>query len=95
MSRYLGLILWLASLTAHASESLRVDNKVLTVGDSAVRVLQLMGQPTIRSFQDTPVGGLPLNQLAPGEYWQYERNGMTIIITVVGGRVANFETLHE
>jgi uncharacterized protein YaeQ len=95
MYRYLALILLLISVSAHTSDSLRVDNKVLTVGDSAVRVLQLMGQPTIRAFQDAQVGALPRNQLAPGELWQYERPGMTIIVTIVGGRVAKFETLYQ
>ena len=64
MHRYLILALLLASVTAHAATSLRVGNKVLTLGDSAARVLELMGQPTIRTFEHQQAGGLPNNQLA-------------------------------
>lgn len=95
MFRHLILILLLASGTVHAETSLRINNKVLTVGDSAVRVLQLMGEPTIRAFPNPQTGGLPNNQLASGEHWQYTQNGKTIIVTIVGGRVANFETLYQ
>ncbi|WP_201312659.1 DUF2845 domain-containing protein [Dyella sp. EPa41] len=95
MRRYLILPLLLVSLFAHAAASLRVGNKVLTVGDSAARVLQLMGEPSIRAFKQFQVGGLPPNQVANGEEWQYLQNGKTIIVTVVGGRVVNFETVHD
>lgn len=40
MSRYLILVLLLVSIAAHASTSLRVDNKVLTIGDGAAKVMQ-------------------------------------------------------
>ncbi|WP_243042865.1 DUF2845 domain-containing protein [Dyella sedimenti] len=88
-------MLWIASASSFAETSLRVNNKVLTVGDSATRVLQLLGQPAIRSFTSSPIAGLPANQLAPGEDWHYEQNGKTIIVTIVGGRVAKFETLYQ
>ena len=95
MRRYLILLLLLASITAHAATSLRVGNKVLIIGDSASRVLQLMGEPAIRAFKQLQTGGLPSNQLATGEEWQYPQHGKTIIVTVVGGRVVNFETVYE
>ena len=95
MFRYLILVLSLTSMTVHAETSLRINNKVLTVGDSAARILQLMGEPTIRAFASTQTGGLPANQLASGEHWQYSQNGKTVIVTIIGGRVANFETLYQ
>ncbi|WP_158543395.1 DUF2845 domain-containing protein [Dyella psychrodurans] len=95
MRRYLILFLLLTSFTVHAATSLRVGNKVLTIGDSAARVQELMGQPTIRTFVRRQSGGLPDNQLAPGEQWQYSQDGKTIVITVIGGRVTNFETLYH
>lgn len=95
MHRYLIFALWLASATVHAETSLRVGSKVLTIGDSAVRVLQLMGEPAIRTFAPPQRSGLPDNQLAYGEQWQYAQEGKTIIITVVGGRVTKFDTLYN
>lgn len=91
----LALALVLASASAFAGTSLRVGSKVLTVGDSAVRVLELMGEPAIRALSQSQSGGLPNNQLAAGEQWQYAQEGKTIIITVVGGRVASIETLYR
>ncbi|GAB2560657.1 DUF2845 domain-containing protein [Dyella jejuensis] len=96
MNRHLLFItLLLASITAHAATSLRVGSKVLTIGDSAVHVLQLMGEPTIRTFKQQQANGLPDNQLALAEQWQYAQDGKTIVITIVGGRATNFETLYE
>lgn len=95
MPRYLILVLLLASVTAHAATSLRVGNKVLTISDSAVRVQELMGPPTVRTFLHHQSGGLPDSQLASGEQWQYTQDGKTIVITVVGGRVTNFGTLYQ
>ncbi|MFC4525110.1 DUF2845 domain-containing protein [Dyella halodurans] len=95
MRRYPLLLLLLASMTLHAATSLRVGSKVLIIGDSAARVLQLMGEPQVRAFKQLQTGGLPSNQLAVGEEWQYLQEGKTIIITVAGGRVVNFETVHD
>ena len=93
--RCLILPLLLVSAAVHADTSLRVGSKVLSIGDSAARVLQLMGEPQIRAFKQLQGGALPGNQLAVGEEWQYAQDGKTIVITVVGGRVASFDTVHD
>lgn len=95
MRRCLALALLLASLSIHSATSLRVGNKVLTTGDSAARVLQVMGEPSVRAFRQLQIGGLPDNQLASGEEWQYLQDGKTIVVIIVGGRVAGFETIHD
>ncbi|MWA29781.1 DUF2845 domain-containing protein [Burkholderia pseudomallei] len=97
MSRYLvaALALLLTSVTVHAESSLRVGSKLLTRGDSAIKVQELMGQPALRAFADSQSGGLPKNQVASGEQWQYAMDGKTIVITIVGGKVANIETLYR
>jgi hypothetical protein len=95
MRRYLLPFILLASMSTQASTSLRVGNKVLTVGDTAARVQQLMGEPSIRAFKQLQLGAMPDNQVATGEEWQYLQDGRTIIVTVVGGRVVNFETVHD
>ena len=97
MSRYLigTLILLVASVSAHAESTLRIGSKVLVRGDSAVRVQELMGQPTMRAFADSQSGGLPNSQVASSEQWQYAHEGKTIIITIAGGRVADIKTLYR
>jgi hypothetical protein len=105
MRRYLLLGLLFASVTAHAATSLRVNDKVLTIGDSAAYVQQLMGPPTMRSYVHLDGNSaatrthlrwanrnLPDDQLAYAEQWQYVQGNKIEIITIVGGRVTNFET---
>lgn len=92
MSRYLLLGLLFASVTAHAATSLRVNDKVLTVGDSAAYVQQLMGPPTVRTYMHARAGGLPDDQIARGEQWQYVQDNKVEIITIINGRAANFQT---
>ncbi|WP_333679862.1 DUF2845 domain-containing protein [Dyella sp.] len=91
----LALAFVVASASAYAGTSLRVGSRVLTIGDSAVRVLELMGEPTVRAFSQGVASALPNNQLSAGEQWQYAQDGKTIVISVVGGRVANIETLYR
>lgn len=95
MRRYLIFLMLLMSAAVHAGTSLRVGNKVLSVGDSAARVLELMGEPRVRAFKQWQGGAMPGNQLAVGEEWQYPQDGRTIVITVVGGRVVSFEAVHD
>lgn len=95
MRRHLIFLLLLVCVAVHAETSLRVGSKVLSTGDSAARVLQLMGEPQIRAFKQVQGGALPSNQLAVGEEWQYSEDGKTIVITVVGGRVTRFDTVHD
>lgn len=47
MRRYLFLALLITTFSAHALQSIRVGNQVLVVGDSAARVRDLLGEPTI------------------------------------------------
>lgn len=94
MTRMLMLALLFFCTACFASTSLRVGSKVLTIGDSATRVIQLMGEPTLRTMVHAN-GGMPDNQLTPREEWQYAQNGKTIVITIIGGRATQFETLYE
>jgi hypothetical protein len=94
MPRVLMLTLLFVCTSSFAATSLRVGSKVLTIGDSATRVLQLMGEPNLRTFGQAD-GRMPNNQLMPHEQWQYAQDGKTIVVTIVGGRATNFETLYE
>jgi len=48
MRRYFLLALLLISFSAHALQSVRVGSQVLVVGDSAARVKELLGNPSVR-----------------------------------------------
>jgi len=84
MRRYLLLALLLLSASAYATNTYRVGNEVLTVGDSAVRAMQLMGKPDFKEPVESDFGGYQ------GERWQYLRDdGRVVIITIINGRVSD------
>jgi len=84
MRRYLLLALLLLSASAYASNTYRVGSEVLTVGDSAVRAMQVMGKPDFKEPVESDFGGYQ------GERWQYLRDdGRVVIITIVNGRVSD------
>jgi hypothetical protein len=92
MFRYLILFLLLSSAMAHAAPSLRIDNKVLNIGDSAARVQEQIGDPMLRTFEYQQVTGVPGTEVV--EDWQYAQDGKTVVIIIIDGRVAHFETQH-
>lgn len=84
MRRYLFITLLLLSASAWASNTYRVGNEVLTVGDSAVRAMQLMGKPDFKEPVQSDFGGYR------GERWQYLRDdGRVVIITIINGKVSD------
>lgn len=84
MRRYLLLALLLLSASAYATNTYRVGSEVLTVGDSAVRAMQLMGKPDFKEPVESEFGGYQ------GERWQYLRDdGRVVIITITNGRVSD------
>lgn len=82
---------------AHASKTLRVDNQVLVAGDSADRVVQLLGKPLHTSRVAKPRGagrrgGVRVIDAAQGgERWQYRRGDHVTTITLVDGRVVDID----
>lgn len=84
---------------AAASDSLRVGNRVLVVGDSAATVTALLGKPSHKSHQGASRSGSRRGKRvrsasagAPrGEQWQYRRDGRVIVVTLVDGRVSDID----
>lgn len=105
MRRYFFLALLIASFNAHALQSLRVGSQVLVVGDSAARVKELMGEPSVHakgsgssksgarktSAKTSSSKGKKADAKDKGEKWQYRRDGHTTTFTIVGGKVAHIE----
>ncbi|WP_430391464.1 DUF2845 domain-containing protein [Dyella sp. 20L07] len=86
MRRYLVILLLSLSLAAHAASTYRVGSEVLTVGDSAVRAMQLMGKPDFKEPVESDLGGYQ------GERWQFLRdNGRIVIITILNGKVSDIQ----
>lgn len=101
MRRQLGWICLMAAFAAHAgSGTLRVGNQVLVVGDSAAKVVELLGKPSYKahgkaadtssSRRATGRGKARRSAGATnaGEHWQYREGNRTVTIVVVDGRVS-------
>lgn len=85
---------------AQASSTLRVGSAVITVGDSAARVQELLGKPTHKSRGGGSHGSkkksgkrkpAASSSTDKGEQWQYRRGDTTTTVTIVDGKVANIE----
>ena len=86
MRRFLLVPLLALSLSVHAGETLRVGQQVLTMSDTALRTLDLLGTPVYKE----PV--LNVYGAFLGERWQYVReNGHVIIVTIIAGQVASID----
>ncbi|HET6553470.1 MAG TPA: DUF2845 domain-containing protein [Dyella sp.] len=83
---YLAILLLSLSLAAHASSTYRIGSEVLTVGDSAVRAMQLLGKPDFKEPVESDYGGYQ------GERWQYQRDdGHILTVTVLNGRISDIQ----
>jgi hypothetical protein len=85
--------------TAHASSTLRVGNRVLTAGDSTERVTELLGKPSSKSHRHSSHASsrrsrgtrVTNNADQAGEQWRYRRDGRSIVVTIVDGRVSDID----
>lgn len=99
MRRIMCLSLLLFACTAHAgSGTLRVGNEVLVVGDTATRVLELLGKPSYRTHaagsssthRSSRKGRRNSGRSASagGEQWQYRQGSRVVIIVMFDGKVS-------
>ncbi|HET6553471.1 MAG TPA: DUF2845 domain-containing protein [Dyella sp.] len=100
MRRWMGGIGLLVALAANAgSGTLRVGAQVLVVGDSAARVVELLGKPSYKSrgkstatHQAHKTGRKSSAHHGAaevaGEQWQYRDGNHTVTVVVVDGRVS-------
>ena len=101
----IGLALaWLLALAAQA-DTLRVGSRVLTTGDSAAKVLELLGKPAHKAGGKAQGktkgkrakgggnkrGARGKADAAAGERWQYRRGNRTVTVVLVDGKVAHIE----
>lgn len=82
---------------AATSDTLRVGNRVLVVGDSAATVIELLGKPSHTSHRKVAHGGKGSShrgkRTRAGKQWQYRREGRLIVVTLVNGRVSDIDEL--
>ena len=95
MRRLLVLALLSLSLNAFAGNTLRIGQQVLSVGDTAVHAIDLLGTPAYKEPVQNKFGAYL------GERWQFRRDkGHVVVVTPAADHLATlrrrlFETLVE
>lgn len=95
MRRTIGLICLMAACAGHAgSGTLRVGSQVLVVGDSATRVVELLGKPSYKSkgkATSRTTGHSKTRKTgraqSAGEQWQYQVGNRLVTVVVADGKV--------
>jgi hypothetical protein len=92
----LACALGMSCSTASASNTLRVGSHVLTPGDSEMRVVELLGQPSrrVRRHASTPRRGRGVRVITDagrGEQWQYRRGSHLTTVTIIDGVVHDID----
>ena len=86
MRRLLLIPLLALSLSVCASETLRVGQQVLSVGDTAAHALDLQGTPAYKEPVENTYGAFR------GERWQFmHEDGHVITVTIIAGKVSSIE----
>ena len=96
LSALLVAALLLVAAGASATDTLRVGSRVLVVGDSAATVIALLGKPGHKSHpRHGATRGRRVRVIDPvaqrGERWEYRRNGHSVTVVLVDGRVAEID----
>ena len=74
-----------AVLADRPGSTYRAGNKVLSPGDSAMRVKDTMGEPESKEPVQNKLGA------EMGEYWYYQDGNKTVKFFISGGRIVSIE----
>lgn len=73
---------------AQAADSYAFGNRVLTVGDSVGRLVELAGSPVHTDVVENEYGA------KEAETWEYRRDGKTLLVTVKDGKVQRIQEIY-
>ena len=75
----------LAAGVAVAADTYRSGSRVITVGDSAAKLGQIIGSPSFKEPIETKEGG------RVGERWQYAIDGKTVTFEIRNGSITGID----
>jgi hypothetical protein len=75
----------LAAGLVSAADTYRSGTRVITVGDSAAKLTQIVGTPTLKEPIESQEGG------HIGERWQYAIDGKTVTFEIRNGKVSSID----
>lgn len=79
------LLLMLVSVCAYASDTTRIDGKIVTTGMTVAEVASRVGQPTRNVQLQNGFGA------AMAERWEYWQGKCLVSLTVQGGKVVKID----
>jgi hypothetical protein len=74
---------------AHALDTYRFGSRIVEVGDSASKLVELAGQPVYKEPIETRQGG------HEGERWQYSEGNLSVTFVIKESRIAAIEQTHN
>ena len=77
------LLVFASSL--HAADTFRFGNRLVEVGDSAAKLVEVAGSPAYKEPIESKEGG------HQGERWQYTLNGNSVTFVIKDSKVASIE----
>jgi len=78
-----------AAVADHGGSTYRAGSKVLSPGDSVMRVLDTMGEPVTKEPVQNKFGA------TMGEYWYYRDGSKTVKFFISGGKIVNIEEMRN
>mgnify|MGYP003575882287 FL=1 len=78
----------LAAMSGQAAESYAFGNRVLTVGDSAGKLIELAGAPVHKEPLENEFGA------HEAERWEFRRDDKTLFVTIRKGKVAQIDEVY-
>ena len=85
MLRQISFALLLTCANANALDTFRFGSRLVEVGDSAAKLVELAGAPAYKEPIESKQGGLQ------GERWQYSQDDRTVTFVIKDGKVASIE----
>lgn len=81
MLRRWWLVLFFVAMQAHAMDMYRVGTRIVEVGDTVGKLVDLIGEPQYKEPIESEYGGFE------GERWQYRRDGGSVTFVIRAGKV--------
>ena len=85
MLRYLLLFALLFVSGALAADTFRFGNRLVEVGDSVAKLIEVAGSPAYKESIESKEGG------RQGERWQYSQDGSTVTFVIKDSKISAIE----
>jgi hypothetical protein len=89
MLRCLLLAMLVVTVNAYAADTFRFGSRLVEVGDSAAKLIEVGGSPAYKEPIESKEGG------REGERWQYSQAGGSVTFVIKDGKIASIEQKHD